>query len=153
MKIYSLFFTLRLLNNLLVTCWLILQPSVITKYWWLHGDTRMVAGSRDTKLEHLLCFLKCLLLSFYIYFMCYMCFAYMDVCASLCVPAAQEGQRGCQISWQWSSRQLWAARWVLRFKPGSSWGVVKSQCSDHRANPPTSKLEHLMSNNLPRTFT
>lgn len=31
------------------------------------------------------------------------------------VPA--EARRGCQVPWNWSDKQLWAALWVLEIKP------------------------------------
>lgn len=50
----------------------------------------------------------------------YRCFAYMYVC-ELCVRLVIVKVRwGCCIPWNWSSRWLWAAIWVLGINPRSS---------------------------------
>ena len=43
---------------------------------------------------------------------------YMSMHHACAVPS--EAREGIRFPWVWSYRELWAAMWVLRIKPGSS---------------------------------
>ena len=48
------------------------------------------------------------------------CFVCMCVCVLCPCLVPLKVRRGCQIPWNWSYRQLWAASWVLGSEPRSS---------------------------------
>lgn len=75
--------------------------------------------------------------SFYkIYFMC-----------TTVLPACMSMQ-GCQIHWNWSCRQFWAALWVLGIKPRYS-GRTASMPNCWAISPAPTTIMYLCSLNLP----
>lgn len=57
---------------------------------------------------------------FFFFFYCIWVFCFYIYLCAICVPSTHRGQKRHWIPWNWNSKCLWAALWVLGMKPRSS---------------------------------